>query len=279
MSTVSLSVIAATYPAPCAPSCSASGALTSIDPVTITTGPLGEPTPLERQQLKVTAPDAETFWHRVRFELVGQIADRTRASRVLDIGAGSGLLGAWLQSHQPVLEYRYEETSPSLDAALEERFGASRRSEPEAAISSSTLVAMLDVLEHIDDDAAALRVIARRMRPGAHLVATVPALQWAFSSWDSELGHFRRYSRRTLRELVSEAGLRVEQCDYLFPELLPLLPVRKLRRAKRADADFPQLDPRVAAVGYRISRATASARRLWPAGTSVLVVARRDDRG
>jgi SAM-dependent methyltransferase len=247
--------------------------------VTITTGQGSDPTPLERQQMKVTAPDAETFWHRVRFDLVGRLADRTRASRVLDIGAGSGLLGAWLESHQPVLEYRYEETSPALEAALEERFGASCRSEPEEPISSSTLVAMLDVLEHIEDDAAALRAVARRMRPGAHLVVTVPALQWAFSSWDSELGHFRRYSRPTLTALVAGSGLTVEQCDYLFPELLPLLPLRKLRRAKRADADFPQLDPRLAALGYRISSATASARRLWPAGTSVLLVARRDSSG
>ena len=240
---------------------------------------VSEPTPLECQQLKVTAPHAETFWHRVRFELVGQIADRTRASRVLDIGAGSGLLGDWLATHQAVVEYRYEETSPKLDAALEERFGTERRSDPAERISSSTLVAMLDVLEHLDDDATALRMIVKRMERGAHLVVTVPALQWAFSSWDTELGHFRRYSRHALRELVEAAGLAVQQCDYLFPELLPLLAVRKLRRAKRADADFPQLRPAVARIGYRISSATASARRVWPAGTSVVLVARRDTSG
>jgi SAM-dependent methyltransferase len=240
---------------------------------------VSDPTPLERQQLLITGPDAETFWHRVRFELVGKIADGMRASRVLDIGAGAGLLGDWLLTHRPVTEYRYEETSDALDADLERRFGADRRGDHEDPISDSTLVALLDVLEHIEDDVAALSAIVRRMVPGAHLVATVPALQWAFSSWDTQLGHFRRYSRKTLRELFVASGLTVERCDYLFPELLPLLPVRKLRRRTRADADFPQLPPAVTRIGYRISSTTSAMRRVWPAGTSVVIVARRDPGG
>jgi hypothetical protein len=245
-----------------------------MTPVTVS-----DPTPLERQQLLVTAPDAETFWHRVRFELVGRVADEVRASRVVDIGAGSGLLGEWLLTNRAATEYRYEETSAALDADLARRFRADRRSDPEETIPASALVAMLDVLEHIEDDAGALSAIVRRMAPGAHLVATVPALQWAFSTWDSQLGHFRRYSKTTLRELVEGAGLTVLRCDYLFPELLPLLPVRKLRRGARNDADFPQLPKTVSRVGYRISSATAAMRKVWPAGTSVMVVARRDPGG
>jgi hypothetical protein len=236
-------------------------------------------TSLERQQLLITAPAAETFWHRVRFELVGRIADETRASRVLDIGAGSGLLGGWLSVHQAVVDYRFEESSPALDAELERRFGADRRSDPDSRITSSTLVALHDVVEHVEDDSGALRALARRMDVGAHLVLTAPALPWAFSSWDTELGHFRRYSRRGLSDLAAAAGFTVLRCDYLFPELLPLLPARKLRRAARAHADFPQLPPAVARLGYRVSSATASMRRLWPAGTSVLLVARRDPGG
>jgi SAM-dependent methyltransferase len=239
----------------------------------------GATTSLERQQLLVTAPAGETFWHRVRFELVGRIADEIRASRVVDIGAGSGLLGEWLATNQSVVEYRFEETSPALDAALERRFGESRRNDPDARISSSALVALLDVIEHIEDDAAALRALARRIDPGAHVVITVPALQWAFSSWDTALGHFRRYSRSSLTDVVGGAGLTVLRCDYLFPELLPLLPVRTLRRGARADVDVPRLPAAVARVGYRISSATTAARRIWPAGTSLALVARRDRSG
>ncbi len=237
------------------------------------------PTPLERQQVQVTDPAQVTFWHRVRFELVTRYASSVGARGVLDIGAGSGQLGDWLLATHPDLGYRFEELSPLLDQQLTARFGAERRSSPEAPIAAGTLVALLDVLEHIDDDRAALDHIAGRMAGGDHLVVTVPALQWAFSSWDTELGHFRRYSKRTLRTVVERAGFVVERVDYLFPELLPLLPLRKLRRAPREHVDFPQLGPLATRLGYTLGSATAAARRWWPAGTSVVLTAVRPGPG
>lgn len=233
------------------------------------------PTPLERQQVQVTDPAQVTFWHRVRFELVTRYGAGVGARQVLDIGAGSGQLGDWLLATHPEVAYRFEELSPLLDQQLTARFGADRRSTPDTPIAAGTLVALLDVIEHIDDDGAALTAIAQRMTPGDHLVVTVPALQWAFSSWDTELGHFRRYSKRTLRAVVERAGFTVERVDYLFPELLPLLPVRKLRRAPREHVDFPQLGPLATRLGYALSSATTAARRAWPAGTSVVLTAVR----
>jgi len=231
------------------------------------------PTPLERQQIQVTEPAQETFWHRVRFELVARHATKVGAIRVLDIGAGSGLLGDWMIGHRPGTAYAFEELSPILDEALIRRLGPERRSDPGEPIPAGTLVVLLDVVEHIENDRAALADIAARLDPGAHLIITVPALQWAFSSWDTELGHFRRYSRRSLRTVVEAAGLQVEEVAYLFPELLPLLPLRKVRRAPREHADFPQLSPFVSRVGHRISSTTSALRRIWPAGTSVVLTA------
>ena len=90
----------------------------------------------------------------------------------------------------------------------------------------------------------------RGWSPARTLVITVPAMQWAFSSWDTELGHHRRYSRRRLRAVVAAAGFDVESVTYLFPELFPLLVVRRLRRAPREQVDFPQLAPRIDALGH-----------------------------
>ncbi len=232
-----------------------------------------EPTPLERQQILVAGPRQQTFWHRVRFELVAKLAGNAGSNVLLDIGAGAGLLGDWTIEHRPGIGYRFEELSSVLDAQLALRFGDARRSTPGEPINADTTVALLDVLEHIEDDRAALHQIRTRMAPGSRLVITVPALQWAYSSWDTELGHFRRYSRRGLRQLVTEVGLHVESTAYLFPELLPLLPLRKLRRAPRDHVDFPQLSPVVSRVGYRISTTTTMLRRLWPCGTSVMLTA------
>ncbi len=231
------------------------------------------PTPLERQQVQVIDPAQVTFWHRVRFELVGRYLSAVGATQVLDVGAGSGQLGDWLLAAHPQVAYRFEERSPLLDERLTQRFGTARRSSPDAPIRADTVVAMLDVIEHIEDDRAALIGLATRMEAGAHLVVTVPALAWAFSSWDTELGHHRRYSRRSLRAVLEAAGFTVERVDYLFPELLPLLPVRKLRRAPRDHVDFPQLGPAATRLGYAVSSTTTKLRRLWPAGTSVVATA------
>jgi Methyltransferase domain len=239
------------------------------------TPPTGIPTLLERQQLNIQDPSAHTFWHWVRFDVVAEVARARHAAQVLDIGAGSGMLGDWMATHVPTVRYRFEELSPVLDAALTTRFGPEARHDPAKEIGPDTVVTMLDVVEHIEDDLGALGHLATRMDAGSTLVLTVPALQWAFSSWDVELGHHRRYSRRQIRSLLERAGFEVHSTAYLFPEMLVMLPVRKLRPGRRSDVDFPRLSDRMNRLGYAVSHLTARWRRLWPAGTSVVAIASR----
>lgn len=229
-------------------------------------------TPLEQQQIHSAGNAGETFWHRVRFQLVGQVASRSSASTVLDIGAGSGLLGTWLARHAPGCAYRFDEASPRLDAALAERFGADHRFGSDAPISADTLVTLLDVAEHVEDDIGLLRGICSRMEPGGQLMLTVPALSWAYTSWDTHLGHHRRYSRRDVLRLAASAGLSVSSCSYLFPELLPLVVLRKFRRSPREHVDFPQLPVAIDRAAAAVSRTTTALRRIWPAGTSVVAI-------
>jgi hypothetical protein len=231
-------------------------------------------TPLERQQVNVHGPNTGTFWHRVRFDIVaGQAAPATR--HVIDFGAGSGLLGVWLANEHPEIPYSFIELSPMLEGELERRFGVAARYPIDAPIAKNSVVAILDVIEHIDDDAAALRRLADRMEPGAQVVVTVPALPWAFSSWDAELGHYRRYTRAQLRKVLSSCGFDVTECSYFFPELTVMLPVRKLRRRRRTAVDFPTLNPTVDRLAYAISSTTCRMRRVWPFGSSLVAVASR----
>jgi SAM-dependent methyltransferase len=235
----------------------------------------GSVSPLEHQQLELAGAADMTYWHRVRFELVARHADAVGARRILDVGAGSGLLGAWLRANRPGMPYGFTETSEVLRARLVGRFGQVAEAPPGAPIETATVVTLLDVLEHIDDDAAALAELHGRMAPGSHLVVTVPAGRWAYSGWDEQLGHHRRYSRRSLRAVLERAGFASPTTAHLFPELLPLLVVRRLRRAPVGQVDFPRLPPLVEAAGYRVASLTAAARRVWPAGTSVLATAVR----
>jgi SAM-dependent methyltransferase len=60
----------------------------------------------------------------------------------------------------------------------------------------------IDVIEHIDDDAAELRRAYQHLRPGGHLIIIVPAHQWLFSPFDEAVGHFRRYNKARLRAVI-----------------------------------------------------------------------------
>ena len=79
---------------------------------------------------------------------------------------------------------------------------------------SCELVCAVNVLEHIEADAATLSELQRKLRPGGRLFVYVPAFQSLFSSMDRRVGHRRRYSQSRLREIATLAGLSVESIRY-----------------------------------------------------------------
>lgn len=75
-------------------------------------------------------------------------------------------------------------------------------------------VVMLDVLEHIADDAALLRSLHAALKPGGRLVLKVPAHRALFGPMDSAVGHRRRYSRAGLEAVLTEAGFDAPETRY-----------------------------------------------------------------
>jgi len=73
----------------------------------------------------------------------------------------------------------------------------------------------LNVLEHIKDDQLVVEDLARKLSPGGRLFIYVPAFQTLFSSMDRKVGHFRRYRRTQLVQLIERAGLTVVRAEYV----------------------------------------------------------------
>jgi SAM-dependent methyltransferase len=80
--------------------------------------------------------------------------------------------------------------------------------------TSFQLIYTLNVLEHIQDDQQALRQLRSRLEPQGTLLIYVPAFPILFTSMDTRVGHFRRYTRNELAQRVSAAGLQIEQIEY-----------------------------------------------------------------
>lgn len=102
---------------------------------------------------------------------------------------------------------------------------------------SVDVVVMHDVLEHIDDDGAAVASIRSMLAPDGIAIISVPALQSLFGLHDEQLGHFRRYSHRTLRTVL-EPTLAVERMRAFGLAFIPvtLLLSRVLRRPYPVEA-------------------------------------------
>jgi hypothetical protein len=233
--------------------------------------------PLEQHLARQAERSQNFFWNRLRWELVSDHLG-SDCRRVVDVGAGPGFLGDFLRLRRPGAEYWFVEPIETLERQLAGRFGeeANRR---DRDFEGATHLTLMDVLEHQEDDRAFMADLVARMEPGAALLLTVPAMPWLWSGWDAMLGHYRRYTKATLRGAVDSLPLQIEEESYIFPELIPLGLLRRLRlRDAEEDpsaAEFPQLPKPLNETLYGLGRASIKARRVWPAGTSLFARLRR----
>jgi SAM-dependent methyltransferase len=172
--------------------------------------------------------DSRHWWYRARREVLAKLIARKvrppRKARILEIGCATGhnlrMLARFgeVEAVELDAEARAIATQrlgrPVAEARLPELAGV-----PEG---SYDLVALLDVLEHVEDDRAALASIARRLKPGGALLITVPAFQWMWSVHDEVNHHKRRYTKKTLRAAIDQAGLRADFVGYFNSILFPL---------------------------------------------------------
>ncbi len=104
------------------------------------------------------------------------------------------------------------------------------------------LVVMLDVLEHIEDDYAALDSIKVLLKEQSKLLITVPAYQSLWSNRDVVNQHFRRYNIKNLTELLLRCNFKVSYCSYyntfLFLPFVLKVIFDNLKKEKRRESDL-----------------------------------------
>jgi SAM-dependent methyltransferase len=133
-------------------------------------------------------------------------------STVADFGAGLGTFSRDARS------LGWQVTCVELDPALRERLRADGfdavESLDEVSPRSLDFLFSYNVLEHIEDDAAAVSAFHRVLKPGAPLLLYVPAFTVLYGPLDRAVGHVRRYRRKGLIDLVESAGFTVQLCQY-----------------------------------------------------------------
>jgi len=206
---------------------------------------------------------------------------------LLDCGAGTGLFAEEMQAYCQI------RTLDAFEPALEMQ---RKRFSPEQVIemtgkevplpdNSLNYLTALDVLEHIKDDAAAVRDWHRLLKPNGLAVITVPASMALWSDWDVAMHHFRRYDRKGLLAVFPQSHWEILHVNYTNTlAFLPAWLIRKLRshkpvkaeeQANRAEYRIPP--PWLNALLRWIFVTTAMWRVPMPFGLSLLLVARRKE--
>lgn len=157
-------------------------------------------------------------WEVARARFFVDLVAPLRPERVLDVGSGDAYLVRRLLRRVPARAIAWDTsyTDQDIEALTNERLKATRE-RPEGPFDVALL---LDVLEHVEDDAALLRDVLALVKPGGAVVVSVPAWPSLHGAHDMQLRHLRRYTPKQARALLESAGLHIDKSGGLFHSLL-----------------------------------------------------------
>ena len=236
------------------------------------------------------APLTPMAW--LRYDLVRRMLP-VGVTRVLEVGCGQGALAARLAKDFSYLGVEPDQASCAVASKRLALVGSGEVRNlafGELGEQDFDLVCAFEVLEHIEDDAGAVRDWASRLRPDGWLLLSVPAYQSRFSAADEYVGHFRRYDPDVLASLLSGAGftdIAIRHygmpLGYLLERVRTRISQRRLQRApgasreERTSGSGRLLQPSgVTGVGIRLGTVPFRlVQRAFPGrGTGLVVLAR-----
>ena len=175
-----------------------------------------------------------SFWFNHRNDILLSAIHRfPPPGPILDVGGGNGYVSLALKR----AGFETTVVEPGPDGARTARERGLRVIEApfqELSIEPGSVAAIgaFDVVEHIEDDQAALRGFYESLAPGGRVYLAVPAYSWLWSYEDKAAGHFRRYTVSRLKKRVVEAGFATLYATYFFACLVaPLFAVRTVPSA------------------------------------------------
>lgn len=216
-------------------------------------------------------------YRRWQFDMVAPCV----RGRVLEVGGGIGnftpeLAGVakWVTTIEPnaYCHARLMEKTKGLPNVQVYNVTVEALDHQVSAADTFDTIILMNVLEHIKDDEGVLRRLKQRLVPGGRIVVLVPAGPWAFGSTDERLGHYRRYSKTSARDLMARLSLEVEKLRYynFIGVWAWWWNAKVTRRQSQNDAQIHLFDRYFVPLISRIEKVLPP-----PLGQSVLVVGRQ----
>ncbi len=195
-----------------------------------------------------------------------------------EVGAGTGNFTKLLVDRVTQLEAF--EPSRNMYQALARQYADSstvnthntlfEHSQPQFAQSFDSVI-YVNVMEHVENDAHEFSIINSGLVPGGYALIFVPALSWLYSDFDRQVGHYRRYHKKDLRNLAMDAGFEIIKLKYfdvfgILPWYLAFVTFKKSVSQK----NVALYDKWIAPVAKKVERIVSP-----PVGKNLLLVAKK----
>jgi SAM-dependent methyltransferase len=171
-----------------------------------------------------------SFWFDHRAQCILKCLKAYNIKDILDLGGGNGYLSVFFQNNG-VAPFLLEPGIDGVQIAVKQGVkNVIHGTTSSIAIKNNSVsnLGLFDVLEHIQDHEDLLKDLYQCLKPGGKLLITVPTYQFLFSEFDKDVGHFRRYRKSQLIQLLKNKGFKIVYASYLFSFLV--LPVFILRK-------------------------------------------------
>lgn len=230
--------------------------------------------------------ETQHWWFVARRKIIESIIknlDLGKNLQIMDAGCGNGDNLAFLSKYGDVVAMDTDDNA--LVNARARCIGKVLKGDlpdnlPKDIGKDNDLIVMLDVLEHIDDDAKSLVVLRDCIKESGKLIITVPAYQFLLSNHDKLHHHKRRYSVQYLKKIIESNGWKVDYISYFNTFLFPLALIDRIRQIV-----FPPTKDNVLNVPHKwinsfFERIFSFESKLigqfiFPFGLSIMVVARK----
>ena len=209
------------------------------------------------------------FWFLGRRDIlehilnIGGVTSGDAKLQILDAGCGTGGNLDWLNKYGQA--WGVDGSPYACTYSAEKHAGhVVRGTLPDGlpfCEESFDLITLLDVLEHLDDDIAALQKLSSLLKPGGHLLVSVPAFAHLWSGHDVSHQHKRRYIKTDLQDVLLRSGFVVDFIGYFNTHLYPLIAVKRIlnRILKKDGGDLAMPPKALNCILYKIF----SCERLW----------------
>lgn len=194
---------------------------------------------LKEEEILGDQVDAHWYYKAKAAALLADCVD-LKPTSILDIGAGSGffsrqLLARTAAARATCVDIGYLSDRDELCCGKPLLF---RRA---VATSDADLVLAMDVIEHVDDDAALMQPYVDLVSSGTRFIFSVPAFNFLWSGHDVFLGHHRRYTLAGLERSIATFGLVLDWSHYYYGLVFPLaVATRLVERVKPSRLDEPK---------------------------------------